>query len=147
MEEQLAREDQRMDEQIARDFEIARIHAEEELQIMIDGLDRNNETKQHKEFDMSILKSHSGWKTKLFKGMSLEEIREKFIPVWKQIKDFVPMGSKEEGERFKRKGLRSTRLQTVQDKEMIEGILSKSAFDSGNLIVDEALSLGKDCWE
>nr|GFB76654.1 hypothetical protein [Tanacetum cinerariifolium] len=29
---------------IARDAEIARIHAEEELQIMIDGLDRNNET-------------------------------------------------------------------------------------------------------
>nr|GEY29998.1 hypothetical protein [Tanacetum cinerariifolium] len=38
--------------------------------------------------------------------MSLEEIREKFIPVWKQIEDFVPMGSKEEGERVKRKGLR-----------------------------------------
>nr|GEX66446.1 ribonuclease H-like domain-containing protein [Tanacetum cinerariifolium] len=38
--------------------------------------------------------------------MSLEEIREKFIPVWKQIEDFVPMGSKEEGERIKRKGLR-----------------------------------------
>nr|GEV26353.1 ribonuclease H-like domain-containing protein [Tanacetum cinerariifolium] len=38
--------------------------------------------------------------------MSLEEIREKFIPIWKQIEDFVPMGSKEEGERFKRKGLR-----------------------------------------
>nr|GEY46614.1 putative ribonuclease H-like domain-containing protein [Tanacetum cinerariifolium] len=30
-------------EQIARDEEIARIHAEEELQIMIDGLDRSNE--------------------------------------------------------------------------------------------------------
>nr|GFD35863.1 hypothetical protein [Tanacetum cinerariifolium] len=30
--------------EIARDAEIARIHAEEELQIMIDGLDRNNET-------------------------------------------------------------------------------------------------------
>nr|GEX26574.1 hypothetical protein [Tanacetum cinerariifolium] len=30
--------------QIARDAEIARIHAEEELQIMINGLDRNNET-------------------------------------------------------------------------------------------------------
>nr|GEX15758.1 hypothetical protein [Tanacetum cinerariifolium] len=29
---------------IARDAEIARIHAEEELQIMIDGLDRSNET-------------------------------------------------------------------------------------------------------
>nr|GFC40195.1 hypothetical protein [Tanacetum cinerariifolium] len=35
---------QRMNEQIARDAEIAKIHAEEELQIMIDGLDRNNET-------------------------------------------------------------------------------------------------------
>nr|GEV07590.1 hypothetical protein [Tanacetum cinerariifolium] len=31
MEEQLDREDQRMNEQIARDAEIARIHAEEEL--------------------------------------------------------------------------------------------------------------------
>nr|GEZ20155.1 hypothetical protein [Tanacetum cinerariifolium] len=38
--------------------------------------------------------------------MTLEEIREKFDPVWKQIQDFVPMGSKEEEERFKRKWLR-----------------------------------------
>nr|GEW90228.1 hypothetical protein [Tanacetum cinerariifolium] len=36
MEEQLEREDQRRSEQIARDAEIARIHAKEELQIMID---------------------------------------------------------------------------------------------------------------
>nr|GFC35894.1 hypothetical protein [Tanacetum cinerariifolium] len=43
MEEQIAREDQRIDEQIARDAEIARIHAEEELQMLIDGLDRSNE--------------------------------------------------------------------------------------------------------
>nr|GEV42944.1 uncharacterized mitochondrial protein AtMg00810-like [Tanacetum cinerariifolium] len=62
--------------------------------------------KQQREFYMSVLKSHSGWKTKHFKGMSLEEIREKFIPVWKRIEDFVPMASKEEGERMKRKGLR-----------------------------------------
>nr|GEV99005.1 copia protein [Tanacetum cinerariifolium] len=62
--------------------------------------------KQQRDFYMSVLKSHLGWKTKHFKGMALEEIREKFIPVWKQIKDFVPMASKEEGERFKRKGLR-----------------------------------------
>nr|GEY72140.1 reverse transcriptase domain-containing protein [Tanacetum cinerariifolium] len=62
--------------------------------------------KQQREFHMSVLKSHSGWKTKHFKGMSLKEIREKFILVWKQIEDFVPMASKEEGERFKRKGLR-----------------------------------------
>nr|GEW51795.1 hypothetical protein [Tanacetum cinerariifolium] len=44
LEEQLEREDQRRAEQIARDAEITRIHAEEELQIMISGLDRNNET-------------------------------------------------------------------------------------------------------
>nr|GEV28969.1 reverse transcriptase domain-containing protein [Tanacetum cinerariifolium] len=156
MEEKLAREDQRMDEQIVRDAKIAKIHAKEELQMLIDGLDRNNETvakylqeyeqfaadlsigeriklindlvkcqdnyakvlkyqsqqrkplskKQKREFYMSVLKSHSGWKTKHFKGMSLEEIREKFIPVWKQIEDFVPIGSKEEGERFKRKWLK-----------------------------------------
>nr|GEV78084.1 putative reverse transcriptase domain-containing protein [Tanacetum cinerariifolium] len=156
MEEQHAREDQRMNEQIVRDAEITRIHAEEELQMLIDSLDRKNEMitkylqeykqfakdlsigekidminelvkyqdhyakvlkyqsqerkplskKQHRELYMSVLKSHSGWKTKHFKGMSLEEIREKFIPVWKQIEDFVPMASKEEGDKFKRKGLR-----------------------------------------
>nr|GFD60841.1 hypothetical protein [Tanacetum cinerariifolium] len=33
------------------------------------------------------------------------EIREQFNLVRKQIQDFVPMGSKEEGERFKRKGI------------------------------------------
>nr|GEW68743.1 copia protein [Tanacetum cinerariifolium] len=44
LEEKMAREDQRMSEQVARDAEIARIHAEEELQIMIDRLDRSNET-------------------------------------------------------------------------------------------------------
>nr|GEV01299.1 copia protein [Tanacetum cinerariifolium] len=156
MEEQLAREDQRMNEHITRDVEITRIHVEEELHMLIDGLDRNNETiakylqeyeqfatnfsigekidmineqvkyqdhyakvlkyqsqqrkplskKQQREFYMSVLKSHSGWKTKHFKGMTLEEIREKFIPVWKQIEDFIPMASKEEAERVKRKGVR-----------------------------------------
>nr|GEU60670.1 hypothetical protein [Tanacetum cinerariifolium] len=118
IEEQLAREDQRMDGQIARDAEIAKIHAEEELQMLIDGLDRNNETitkylQEYKQFaaDLSIeekivLKSHFGWKTKHFKGMTLEEIKENVIPVWKQIEDFVHMASKEEGERVKRKWLR-----------------------------------------
>nr|GFC70865.1 hypothetical protein [Tanacetum cinerariifolium] len=34
----------RMNEQIARDAEVARIHAEEELQGMIDSMDKSNET-------------------------------------------------------------------------------------------------------
>nr|GEZ90789.1 hypothetical protein [Tanacetum cinerariifolium] len=155
MEEQMVREDQRRNEQIEMDVEITRIHVEEELHMMIDGLDRSNEMiakhlqeykqaaaeltigekielinelvkyqghlasilkykaqqskplsrKQQRDFYMSVLRSHAGWKSKHFKGMSLEEIREKFDPVWKQMKDFVPMGSKEEGERAKRKGL------------------------------------------
>nr|GEV53713.1 hypothetical protein [Tanacetum cinerariifolium] len=95
MEEEMARDAQRMNEQIARDAKIAKIHAEEELQIMIDGLDRSNEM-----IAKHLNESHSGWKTKHFKGMTLEEIREKFIPVWKKIEDFVPMASKEEGERL-----------------------------------------------
>nr|GEW71969.1 DUF4219 domain-containing protein/UBN2 domain-containing protein [Tanacetum cinerariifolium] len=44
LEEEMARDAHRMNGQIARDAEIARIHAEEELQMLIDGLDRNNET-------------------------------------------------------------------------------------------------------
>nr|GEY71350.1 hypothetical protein [Tanacetum cinerariifolium] len=95
--------------------------------------------KQQREFYMSVLKSHSGWKTKHFKGMSLEEIREKFIPVWKQIEDFVPMASKEEGERFKRKGLRleqdsAKKMKTLEDvseedlKEMMQLVLVEEVY-------------------
>nr|GFB14434.1 hypothetical protein [Tanacetum cinerariifolium] len=55
-EEQMAREDQRMDEQITRDAEIARIHTEEEQQMLIDGLDRNNEViaKHLQEYEQSV---------------------------------------------------------------------------------------------
>nr|GEU69574.1 hypothetical protein [Tanacetum cinerariifolium] len=116
--EEMARKDQRLNEHIARDAEIARIYAKEELKMLIDGLDRNNEfiakylqeyeqfvadlsigekidlinelvkyqdhyakilkyqaqqrkplsTKEQMEFYMSILRSHSGWKTKHFRG-------------------------------------------------------------------------------
>nr|GEV90223.1 hypothetical protein [Tanacetum cinerariifolium] len=44
LEEEMERDAQRINEQIAKDAEITRIHAEEELHMMIDGLDRNNET-------------------------------------------------------------------------------------------------------
>nr|GEU48116.1 hypothetical protein [Tanacetum cinerariifolium] len=36
--------------------------------------------KQHKDFYMLVLRSHAGWKVKHFKGMTLEEIKEKFDP-------------------------------------------------------------------
>nr|GFC08426.1 hypothetical protein [Tanacetum cinerariifolium] len=44
LKEQQEREDLRMNEQIAKDDEVARIHAEEEIQAMIDSLDKSNET-------------------------------------------------------------------------------------------------------
>nr|GFA40289.1 hypothetical protein [Tanacetum cinerariifolium] len=100
---------------IARDAEIARIHAEEELQMLIDGLDRNNETvakylQEYYQFAAELpIESKIeliSWKARYFKGMALEEIKEKFDPVWNQFQDFIPIGSKEEAERFKRKGVR-----------------------------------------
>nr|GEY49169.1 hypothetical protein [Tanacetum cinerariifolium] len=44
LEEQQEKEDMRMNKQIARDVEVARIHVEEELHGMIDSLDKSNET-------------------------------------------------------------------------------------------------------
>nr|GEX22392.1 hypothetical protein [Tanacetum cinerariifolium] len=156
MEEEFTRENQRLSEQAARDSEITRIHAEEELKLMIEGLDRSNEInakhlseyeqgeadlsvgekikliselvkyqdylakilkyqaqqskpsskKEQRKFYMSILKSHAGWKTKHFRGMTLEQIKEKFISVWKHLQDFEPMSSKEESEKVKRSGIK-----------------------------------------
>nr|GEV16336.1 hypothetical protein [Tanacetum cinerariifolium] len=155
LEEQLVREDQRRAKQIARDAEIVRIHAEEELQSMIDGLDINNETvakyleeyrqfsselpleirielisdlvkyqdnytkvykfqsqqrkswtkKQKRDYYMAVIRNNLDWKAKDFKGITFKEVEAKFNSVCKQMEDFIPMGSKEEAERIKRKGI------------------------------------------
>nr|GEV38260.1 reverse transcriptase domain-containing protein [Tanacetum cinerariifolium] len=148
------REHKRMTEQIARDAEVARIHAKEELQGMIHSLDRTNETiakylqeyqdfaselplerrieliselvkyqdnylkifkfqsqqrrpwtkKQKKDYYMNVIRNNLGCKVKDIKGMTFEEIEAKFAAVWKLVEDFIPMGSKEEAKRLKRKG-------------------------------------------
>nr|GEV21427.1 reverse transcriptase domain-containing protein [Tanacetum cinerariifolium] len=78
LEEQHEKEDMRMNEQISRDAEVARIHAEEELQGMIDSLDKSNETianqqrrpmtkKQKREYYMAMIQNNLGWKVKDFK--------------------------------------------------------------------------------
>nr|GFA00272.1 hypothetical protein [Tanacetum cinerariifolium] len=123
LEEQQEKEDMRMNEQISRDAEVARIHAEEELQGMIDSLDKSNETiakylQEYQEFASELplekrielisdlVKYQANYsKVKDFKGLSFKEIEAKFIEVRKQVKDFIPMGSKEEAKRLKRKGL------------------------------------------
>nr|GEZ16544.1 synaptobrevin, longin-like domain protein [Tanacetum cinerariifolium] len=98
LEEQLEKEDQKRAEQITRDAEIVRIYAEEELQSMIDGLDSNNET-------IAKYLEEYRWKVKDFRGVTFEEVEAKFNSVCKQMEDFIPMGSKEEAERIKRKGI------------------------------------------
>nr|GEZ27410.1 hypothetical protein [Tanacetum cinerariifolium] len=168
LEEQLEREDQRRSEQIARDAEIARIHVKEELKIMIDGLDRNNETvakylqeyhqfalelpieriielitdlvkyqdnyakiykfqsqqrkpwtkKQKRDYYMVVIRSNLGWKVKDFRGMTFEEVEAKFNLVWKQMEDFIPMSSKEEAERIKRKEKVKEMMQLVPIEEV-----------------------------
>nr|GFB19632.1 hypothetical protein [Tanacetum cinerariifolium] len=115
LEEQQEREDKRMSKQIAKDAEVARIHAGEELQSMIDGLDRNNETiakylQEYQQFAAELpLERRIELITDLvkdFKGMTFEEVEVKFNSVYKQMEDFIPMGSKEEAERYKKKAIR-----------------------------------------
>nr|GEW77582.1 zinc finger, CCHC-type [Tanacetum cinerariifolium] len=138
-----AQEDLIIREQAKRDSEIARIHAEKELEMMIAELDRSNEmvtkylseyeqaalglshdekvelindvlmyqrhlaqikkyqaqqnkpaTKtERRNFYMSMLRSNACWKAKDFKGITFEQIEEKFIPVedldklWSLVKE------------------------------------------------------------
>nr|GEV09881.1 hypothetical protein [Tanacetum cinerariifolium] len=72
--------------------EIARIHAEEELQIMIDGLDRNNETVA------KYLQEYHQFATELPIERRIELISD--------LVRYQDNYAKEEAERFKRKGLR-----------------------------------------
>nr|GEU97276.1 hypothetical protein [Tanacetum cinerariifolium] len=113
---------------IARDAEVARIHGEEELQMMINSLDRSNETilkylQEYGQFaeDLSIgeraelinnlIKYQENYaqilkyQTQQRKQWSKKQKRDYYMQSSK-IKDFIPMGLKEEAERFKRKGIR-----------------------------------------
>nr|GEW96725.1 ribonuclease H-like domain-containing protein [Tanacetum cinerariifolium] len=102
----ISKKDKGKGEQAKRDSEIARIHAEKELKMMITELDRSNEM---------VVK----YLTKDFKGMTFEQIEEKFIPAWEKMQDFMPMNSKIESERIKRPGIqldkeKSKKLKTVE---------------------------------
>nr|GEY52909.1 hypothetical protein [Tanacetum cinerariifolium] len=174
LEEQQEREDMKTNEQIARDAEVARIHVEEEIQGMIDSLDKSNETvakylqeyqqfasdlplekkielisdlvkyqehytkvhkfqsqqrrpmskKQKREYYMAVIKSNLGWRFKDFK-----EIEAKFAEVWKQVEDFIPMGSKEEAERLKRKGINLENEQMNKQKSSEEAPETKTPIE------------------
>nr|GEY53455.1 ribonuclease H-like domain, reverse transcriptase, RNA-dependent DNA polymerase [Tanacetum cinerariifolium] len=62
--------------------------------------------KQKRDYYMAVIRNNLGWKVKDFKGMTFEEVEAKFNSVYKQMEDFILIGSKEETERYKRKGIR-----------------------------------------
>ncbi|GJR10345.1 hypothetical protein Tco_0792997 [Tanacetum coccineum] len=122
---------EQLDAQVAKEAQ-----AEKELRMMIAELDRSNELiakymteYEQAEADLSLeekmelitelIKVYAGWKSKDFRGMTFEQIEEKFIPVWKQLQDFLPMNFKIESERVKRPGIQlaqesSKRLKTTK---------------------------------
>nr|GFA96756.1 hypothetical protein [Tanacetum cinerariifolium] len=107
LEEQREKENMRMNEQIARDAEVARIHAEEELQGMIDSLDKSNET------IAKYLQEYQDFASELPLEKRIELISD-------LVEDFIPMGSKEETERLKRKGLNLKKEQVKKQKSSEE---------------------------
>nr|GEX22889.1 retrotransposon protein, putative, Ty3-gypsy subclass [Tanacetum cinerariifolium] len=124
LEKELEREAQRMNTQIAKDEEIAKIYVEEKLQQMIEGLDRSNETiaKQLEEYEQAAAELTIGERIDLISELvKYQDHDSKILQYQAQqrktrtkkqkrdfhmaMEDFIHMGSKEEGERIKRKGL------------------------------------------
>nr|GEZ30267.1 hypothetical protein [Tanacetum cinerariifolium] len=123
-----AQVDREMEEEFARENQ--RLHAEEELTIMIEGLDRSNEViaKHLSEYERAEANLSVGekielirelvkyqdhhakilkYQTKQSKPLSKKEQREFYMSVLRiHFEDFVPMSLKEESERVKRQGLK-----------------------------------------
>nr|GFB60008.1 hypothetical protein [Tanacetum cinerariifolium] len=76
--------------------------------------------KQKREYYMVVIRSNLGWRVKDFKGMTFKEIEAKFDEVWKHVENFIPMGSKEETKRLKRKGLNLEQEQVKKQKSSEE---------------------------
>nr|GFA65579.1 hypothetical protein [Tanacetum cinerariifolium] len=86
--------------------------------------------KKKRDYYMAVIKSNLGWKVKDFRGMSFEEVEAKFNSVWKQIEDFIPMGSKEEAERIKRKGL-SLEQESAKKQKTSEEVTKEAKSSDG----------------
>nr|GEW13572.1 hypothetical protein [Tanacetum cinerariifolium] len=76
--------------------------------------------------------------------MTFEEIEAKFTTVWKQIENFIPMGLKEEAERFKRKGIRFEQESVKKLKtseEVLEELKSPEEVPEEKALVKESLNI------
>nr|GFA33416.1 hypothetical protein [Tanacetum cinerariifolium] len=101
---------------IARDAEVARIHVEEELQGMIDSLDKSNET------IAKYLQEYQDFASELPLEKRIELISDlvKYQDNYSKVEDFILMGSKEETKRLKRKGLNLEQEQVRKAKSSEE---------------------------
>nr|GEZ68422.1 hypothetical protein [Tanacetum cinerariifolium] len=106
LKEKLKREDQRRAEQIARDAEIVRIHAEEELQSMIKGLDNNNETVA------KYLEEYHQFSSELHMERRIELISD--------LVKYQDNYTKEEAKRIKKKGINLDQESAKKQKSLEE---------------------------
>nr|GEV37402.1 hypothetical protein [Tanacetum cinerariifolium] len=127
IEEEMEREAQRMNEQIARDANITRIHAEEELQIMIDGLDRKLPIERRIELISDLVRYQDNY-AKVHKYQS----QQRKPLTKKQQREFctLVLRNQEEAERFKRKGIRFEqesvkKLKTSKEVKATEEVLEE----------------------
>nr|GEX50203.1 synaptobrevin, longin-like domain protein [Tanacetum cinerariifolium] len=78
--------------------------------------------KEDQRRDEQIARNNLGWKVKDFKGMTFKEVEAKFNSVCKQMEDFIPMGSKEEAERIKRKEVPEEKVKEMMNLVPIEEV-------------------------
>nr|GFB53499.1 hypothetical protein [Tanacetum cinerariifolium] len=97
--------------------------------------------KQQREIYTLVLRNQARWKANDLKGMTLEEIKENFDSVWKQIHDFIPISSKKEAERFKRKGIRFKQESVKKLKTSEEVKASEEDLNQLWALVKESLNI------
>nr|GEU51606.1 hypothetical protein [Tanacetum cinerariifolium] len=133
MKEDFARENQRLNEQIARDSEIAIPHAEEELKMMIEGLDRSNEViaKHLQEYEQAAADLSVGEKIELIS--ELVKYQDHHAKILKyQAKQSKPLSKKEQREFYMSEEL----------KEMMQLVpLEEVYVEALQILVKETLSI------
>nr|GEX26169.1 hypothetical protein [Tanacetum cinerariifolium] len=127
MEEEFARENQRLREKIKLISELVK-YQDHRTKIFKYQAQQSKplSKKEQREFYMSVLRSHAGWKTKHFRGMTLEQLKEKFTPTSKNVSEGV---SEEE-----LKGMMQlVPLEEVYVEALQRGSTSAMDFGQGNL--------------
>ncbi|GJS67255.1 retrovirus-related pol polyprotein from transposon TNT 1-94 [Tanacetum coccineum] len=143
LQEEFVHEDQSIREQIERDAEIARIHAEEDLRQMINELDKSNvminkHVAEYEEVENDLtIEKKTELITELINYQKDFARIKKYQAQQQSIQDFVPMDSKKESESLKRSGIL---LEKVKVKRLkISDVSAQEQQESNNQ--DEIINL------